>query len=148
MFQSILDLFDFFQKDDTLFKIKITVLGEESVGKTNLINRYVKDKFLKGTNQHCLTNMTKKIKLKNGHKYLLDFKDTKGSSSFREINKLYYREAEIIIIVFDITNKKSYDEVELYWVSEVMKEVGMDRRSKTNIIITLFICDSNSHSWE
>ena len=48
--------------------------------------------------------------------------DTAGLEKYRSLTKLYYKNSHIIILVYDITNQKSFDELE-YWANEINKEI-------------------------
>lgn len=104
---------------------KIILLGEAGVGKTCIISRYIKNQFI--DNQEATIGAAfsaKEIKLKNGTNYLLNIWDTAGAEIFRSINKLFYRDASIALLVYDITKKETFEEIKNYWFEEVKKEAG------------------------
>ncbi|MCQ2819269.1 MAG: GTP-binding protein [archaeon] len=104
-------------EDDSL---KVILLGESSVGKTCIINRFISNKYeknLEGTLGASFSSKT--IVLKNGTQSKLAVWDTAGSERFRTVNKFFYRDAVIAILVYDITNTDSFEEIRNYWAEEV-----------------------------
>ena len=84
--------------------IKIILLGDSGVGKTNLINVCVGQSFnadSKPTN--CCSLLTKPLEIKN-NKYKINLWDTMGQEAYKGISKLFFREAQIVIFVYDITH--------------------------------------------
>lgn len=115
--------------------LKVAVVGDQGVGKTNLILRYTEDKFTIGTNVHSLQNIHKKVITDEGDCFVLDIRDTKGGESFRLINKIQYRGANIIIILFDTTKRNSFESIKTYWITEIFKEMGETTSGKENFKI-------------
>ena len=52
--------------------------------------------------------------------------DTAGQERFRSIGKIFYKEANAAILVYDITTKKSFEEIQNYWYNEIQKAVPKD----------------------
>ena len=102
-------------------KVKVVLVGEAGVGKTCLISRYVTDTF----DEHSKTTdgasyVAKTIYCDQYDCYLqFDIWDTAGQEKFRSISKFFYRDASIILFVYDITNKESFDSLESYWKNEI-----------------------------
>jgi len=91
---------------------KVILLGTIDVGKTSLIIKAVDGVF----NEGKLENFEKKDKVINidGQSIKLQITDTAGQERFRTLTSSYYRKAQAIIIVYDITNKESFDDLEGY----------------------------------
>ena len=51
--------------------------------------------------------------------------DTAGQESFRSISSLYYKDADAVVLVYDITNKESFNELK-YWITEVERHCARD----------------------
>ena len=101
-------------------KHKIIFVGDSNVGKTSILNTYTKkNKIPKAT---LGTEFTEKYIEK--HNLTLQIWDCAGQERFRALTKLYYRVAEICILVFDLTNPKSLESIENYWISTVKNEAG------------------------
>jgi small GTP-binding protein len=109
------------KKDKEKFKVKVVLIGEAGVGKTCLISRYVSDSF----DEHSKTTdgasyVAKTIYSEEYDCFLqFDIWDTAGQEKFRSISKFFYRDAAIILFVYDITNKDSFDAYENYWRNEI-----------------------------
>ena len=91
--------------------LKILLCGDSSVGKTTLLLRYVDDKF---TETHMTTigveNKDKLINIK-GKEINLQIWDISGQERFQSITKNFFRNADGIIFVFDITKEDSFDHI-------------------------------------
>ena len=111
---------------ETIQDIKITLLGETGVGKTNLINAICDLEFQTnsgGTSgSYC---MESEYKYKN-NSYIYSIWDTAGQERYRSVNKFIIRGSKIILIVYSIDNKKYFNEVN-YWINYVKENVGDDK---------------------
>ena len=104
--------------------IKAILIGNAGVGKTNLINITIGKEF--NENQASTLGQTfskKKIEI-DGNVYNIDLWDTIGQESLKSINKLFYKNSRIVIFVYDITNLKSFEDLES-WISEVDTQIGL-----------------------
>ena len=119
--------------------IKVVMLGETNVGKTCMCGRFVQGLFMPQTQMTIgATYSTKIVNIDAHGKVKLQIWDTAGQERFRSMARLYFREAKIGIVCFDITNKQSLNQVE-YWNDELRQNAG------DNIIIGLAAnkCDLN-----
>lgn len=113
---------DYEQED---YKLKIIVVGDSGVGKTNLINRFASDKF--DTNSKATIGVEfvyKTLKI-NKEVIKVEVWDTAGQERYRAITSSYYKGAKGAIIVYDITNEDSFNNVES-WMNEVTKKGKTD----------------------
>ena len=95
-------------------EIKMILLGESGVGKTSIIKRYLHDKFdLNETSTLSMNYVGKIIEIK-GQKIQLNIWDTIGQEKYRSISKLFLNETKIVMLVYSIISKRSFDELE-YW---------------------------------
>ena len=89
--------------------IKLILIGSEQVGKTAIINQYVNNSF---TEEYMATfaqdKSIKEIILNNETKLKLEIWDTIGQEHLRAANKIFMKGAKIALLVYDITNKKSF----------------------------------------
>ena len=113
--------------DDNILKIKIVLIGEPFVGKTCIINRYVDNNYKENPGSTIGSNYTsKKITIPDLNKeVILDIWDTAGQEVYRSFVKLFYKESKIAILVYDISDRKSFDELKKYWFNEI-KEFSKD----------------------
>ena len=87
---------------------KLIFLGDQSVGKTCILNRYVNDEFTENYQATIgLDFQSKNINIGNQDISIL-FYDTAGQEKFRSLIPLYTRDAKIILLVYDISNKESF----------------------------------------
>ena len=102
-------------------KYKHCMLGEENVGKTSIVLRYVNDKFDPNVVPTLGVNfLTKQVQSK-GTTIDLNIWDTAGSERFRSMVAMYYRGVTSCMIVYDVTNKESFEDVE-GWVKQLENE--------------------------
>ena len=99
---------------------KVVIVGEAGVGKTCIMKQFIEDKF----DEEEMTSLTiqfrrKQIELTNGENITFDIYDTAGQEKYRSIAKLYYKNARVVILVYDITSKKSFEVMQSYWYEQV-----------------------------
>jgi len=101
------------------YQFKVIMLGNIAVGKTCLLSYFVDSLFK--DNYTCTVGVDFKVKtvvLTNNLKVDLQIWDTSGEERFRTITKQYYRDAAGIVLVFDVTNEKSFNDL-TQWVDEI-----------------------------
>ena len=103
---------------------KVLLLGDTTVGKTCFLMKYT-DKTFQDVHISTigLDYRLKSMKLKNGKNVKLQIWDTAGQDRFRAITKNYYKGANGIILIYDVTNPKTYDNVKS-WVSQIREEAS------------------------
>ena len=103
---------------------KILLLGDSTVGKTCFLLRYTDDTFIE---LHMATigldYRLKTIVLDNQKIVKVQLWDTAGQDKFRAITRNYYKGARGIILMYDITNIKSYDNIKK-WINEIKDEIS------------------------
>lgn len=111
---------------DTVHCFKILTIGESGVGKTCILRRFVENKFLKN---HLATIgidfKTKNIEV-DGTPIKLKIWDTAGQERFRNITNQYYKGADGIILVFDVTEQKSFEKIK-EWMSQIRANTQADQ---------------------
>ena len=102
-------------------KIKVVLLGESGVGKTSIILRFINNIFSKNQVSTILATFSSKRISYNDNKDIILYNiwDTAGQEKFRSIAKINYKDAGVIILVFDITNQNSFENIKEYWYPEV-----------------------------
>ncbi|XP_051507454.1 ras-related protein Rab-8B-like [Myxocyprinus asiaticus] len=108
---------------DYLFKLLL--IGDSGVGKTCLLFRFSEDAF--NTTMISTIGIDFKIRtiLLDGKKIKLQIWDTAGHERFRTITPAYYRGAMGIMLVYDITNEKSFDNIKS-WIRNIEEHASSD----------------------
>ncbi|KAL8917731.1 MAG: hypothetical protein Q9208_007783 [Pyrenodesmia sp. 3 TL-2023] len=105
---------------------KICVLGAQGVGKTSLVQRYVKGTFTPSTTASTVgaSFLTKRIlDVDSGITVRLQLWDTAGQERFRSISKLYYRGASAVLLVYSIVDEQSFEEMGR-WMREIKEHIS------------------------
>lgn len=100
---------------------KIVIMGNTGVGKTSLLHRYTQNRFdpKNTTSTTGAFFVTKKVYV-DGIKVRLQLWDTAGQERFRSMAPMYYRGANAALLLYDITNASSFDDVR-GWLEELKK---------------------------
>ena len=106
-------------------KIKVILLGESKVGKTSLVNAFLNKQFSENTLATLDYSFVNKIINIENKNYEVHLWDTAGQERFRSISKIYIKGAEIVIFVYDATDKRSFDELP-FWVNYVENLIKED----------------------
>ena len=115
--------------DDCVYKVLL--LGDSSVGKTCFLLRYCDKTFQEAhLSTIGLDYRLKTMTLKSGKNIKLQIWDTAGQDRFRAITKNYYKGANGIILIYDVTNLQSYENVK-NWINQIKDEAN------PNVIIYL-----------
>ena len=108
--------------------VKVVLLGESGVGKTSIITQFISKKF----NQRCPTSVSaqfisKIMKFPEYSKNLkFDIWDTVGQEKYRSLTKIFYKDADIIIFVYDITTEFSFKAIKDYWYKETKEHTDIE----------------------
>jgi len=119
---------------------KVVLLGETGVGKTCIINRFIDDKYednVQSSNMASFFSKTMTFEEFHGKSIKFEIWDTAGQEKFRSLNKIFYKDAGAAILVYDITNKTSFEEIKKYWCNQV-KEFAPKDISKKKFYLILF----------
>ena len=99
--------------------MNILLLGDSSVGKTSIINQYVEGKFEENFISTCGLDLKEKKIIINDKQYQLLIMETSGQERYHSIAESYYKRADGIILVFDITNRNSFNTLKNFWLKDV-----------------------------
>ena len=102
---------------DDIQKYKIIFLGDQGVGKSSILNRFSQDKFEQEYQATIGLDFHSKNATINGANIRLLLYDTAGQEKFKSLIPMYIRDANIIIVVYDITIKDSFTHTS-HWVNE------------------------------
>lgn len=99
-------------EEEQMKLVKVVLIGESGTGKTSIITRLKSNDFnQKVESTMCSSMFRKSVDIPNYGPLMLELWDTAGQEKYRSINKLFYKDAQIVIFVYDITSKKSFDEI-------------------------------------
>ena len=101
---------------------KTILVGDSGVGKTSIIGRYL-NQFKENEKPTIGASFSNKLEKIDGKEILFEIWDTAGQERYRSVNTLFYQDAFICILVYDITSKKSFESLGNYWYDAV-KENG------------------------
>ena len=105
-------------------KYKLIFLGDQSVGKSCILNRFLNDTFIEDYQATIgLDFQSKNVQIDNQDIHLLLY-DTAGQEKFRSLIPMYTRDANIILLVYDISNKDSFVNLS-QWLKD-LTNVNMD----------------------
>ena len=100
---------------------KLLLIGESNVGKTSIILRYTENEFDSTGISTCGVDVKCKYVSLDNTKIRLDIWDTAGEERFRGLAKNYFRGAHGFILVYDITDKKSFDKLR-GWINDAKEK--------------------------
>ena len=107
-------------KEEAYNDFKIILLGDTTVGKTALFKRFFLNEFTeKLENTFGINELSKCVKIEN-KVYKIQMWDTAGQERFRTIPQKYYEKADGIILMYDITNSESFDNI-IKWTRDIRK---------------------------
>jgi small GTP-binding protein len=98
--------------------IKVVLIGDSGVGKTSIISRFTKDTFNNEEMSSSSAQFTSKTIQINEQSIKFDIWDTAGQEKFRALAKIFYKDAQVIILVYEIINKESFESIKNYWYKE------------------------------
>ena len=107
------------EKSKKKIQCKLILVGDSGVGKTCIINTYLKRNTLNVAATLSTSWYTKYEEIKN---YELAFQiwDTVGQEQYRSLNTLFFKDAHICLFVFDITRKESFSNIKNYWYESII----------------------------
>ena len=108
---------------DVLFKI--ILVGDASVGKTNIINKYIKNEFKEDFYATIGVEFSHKQFMVDNHKIKAQIWDTAGQERYKAITKAYYKGAKGAFIVYDITRKETFDDIDK-WRNELISSCNKE----------------------
>ena len=116
---------------------KILTIGESGVGKTCILRRFVENKFLKN---HLATIgidfKTKTLNI-NNQEIKLKIWDTAGQERFRNITTQYYKGADGIVLIYDVTDDASYEKIR-DWMEQILSNT---KREDIGLVLLGNKCD-------
>ena len=127
---------------ENIIEYKVILIGNTAVGKTSLFKKLTTGNF---TEKNISTiGMDKKslpveIEINENNKIVkknieISLVDTAGQERFRSITKGYFKESDGVLLLYDVTNKNSFKNIEL-WINSIHESLGNQKNSKYIIIL-------------
>tara|TARA_B100001175_G_C19394300_1_gene583029 strand:+ start:300 stop:890 length:591 start_codon:yes stop_codon:yes gene_type:complete len=98
-------------------KFKIILVGSSNVGKTSIMNTFDKNKINKFPSATIGTEFTQIQSTKYNH--TLHVWDCAGQEKYRAVSRIYYRDIQGCVFIFDLSDIKSLYDLKNYWIKEV-----------------------------
>ena len=107
--------------NEDIADVKLVLIGESGVGKSSIIKQYSAHVFDPDIDASISNKVVvKTLELKDINKIIkLNIWDTAGQEKYRSIAKIFYKDAKIIVLVYSITNKETFETLKNYWYQEV-----------------------------
>ena len=116
-------------------KIKLIVLGNAGVGKTSIIINFFGGEFQEEILPSTSPQYEEKQLNINDKKVKVRIWDTAGQESYSAITRNHYKGTNIVIFIYDITKKESFERIKNYWYKEFKEECGDIKGKKIYLII-------------
>ncbi|XP_026540168.1 ras-related protein Rab-26 isoform X2 [Notechis scutatus] len=105
---------------------KVMLVGDSGVGKTCLLVRFKDGAFLAGSFISTVgIDFRNKVLNVDGVKVKLQIWDTAGQERFRSVTHAYYRDAHALLLLYDVTNRASFDNIQA-WLTEIHEYAKQD----------------------
>lgn len=101
--------------------IKVVIVGDTKVGKTCIAFRFIQGQFDDNTNPTVGAAFLTKVVQTSSGSVRLQLWDTAGQEKFRTLAPMYYRSSKVAILVYDITNRKSFDSANV-WANDITEK--------------------------
>jgi len=106
-------------------EVKVVLLGDTGVGKSSLVLRFVTENFKEYSESTIGASFMSKVEVIDGVAYKYQIWDTAGQEKYHSLAPMYYRGAAAAIVVYDITNKLSFEKTQK-WVEELQRHGPAD----------------------
>ena len=107
-------------KNVKLIPVKVILVGDSGVGKTSMINRYL-DQYKENIDSTLTTSYYTKTEIIKDYKINFQIWDTVGQEQYRSLNSLFFKDAQICLMVYDITREESFESIKNYWYASILE---------------------------
>ena len=119
-------------ESESALTCKVVLVGESGVGKTSIISKYIHKLFNSVRLATTGASFSTKVVELGDKSIKFEIWDTAGQERFRSLAKVFYKNASVCILVYDITRKDSFNEIKKYWLNQIKEN------APPNISIYLF----------
>ena len=109
------------------YKLKVVIVGDSGVGKTNLIKRFVTNSFNQNSKATVGVEFLSKSYRINDQVFKIEMWDTAGQERYKSITAAYYKGAKGALIVYDITQKTTFENISK-WMTEIKEKSSKDMK--------------------
>ena len=103
------------------YLLKFVIIGDSGVGKSNILLRYINNTFSDEFKTTVGVEFGAKNLEVNGRIYRIQIWDTAGQENFRSIARAYYKNSVCACVVYDITNRNSFNSIQS-WIDDCVKQ--------------------------
>ena len=121
------------KNEEKVVEAKAILVGDAAVGKTSLIRVATGQKFLEQMKSTMAANCTEKIIKIGSLNYSVNLWDTAGQELYSKLNGIFFRGADIVIFVYDITNKNSFESLD-NWIKILEDNTNSDSKYVCGIV--------------
>ena len=113
-------------RDDS--KCKVVFVGESEVGKHSIISKYISNPFMSPLNHTSGANFVEKnVYFKEYYQNIrFEIWDIAGQEKFRPLAKVFYKDASVCILVYDITRSRTFKELKNFWIKNIVEKEPAD----------------------
>lgn len=130
------------------YQFRLILIGDSTVGKSSLLKYFTDGKFAELSDPTVGVDFfARLIEVEDGRRIKLQLWDTAGQEKFRSITKSYYRNSVGALLVYDITNRKSFEHIPR-WMAEAKRHIEPHRPVFALVGCKLDLVKSNSHARE
>ncbi|EEA05488.1 uncharacterized protein CMU_024940 [Cryptosporidium muris RN66] len=113
------------EKEQYDYLFKFIIIGDAGAGKSCLLHQFIENKFKKGSSHTIGVEFGSKIITTGGKRVKLQIWDTAGQERYRSVTRSYYRGAAGALIVYDITNRETYNHL-VNWLADARTLARVD----------------------
>ena len=106
---------------DFNYLLKYIIIGDSAVGKSNILTQYVYEKFSEEFQSTLGVEFAAKNAVIDNKIYRIQIWDTAGTESFRSITRAYYKNSVCAFIVYDITKRETFENVQV-WLDDIKNQ--------------------------
>ena len=104
-------------KYEASYSVKFIIVGDSSVGKSNILLRFSRNEFDSGHQATLGIEFANKHVIHNNVDYLVQIWDTAGQENFRSVTRAYYKSAAVAMVVYDISSEDSFKHIQT-WIKD------------------------------
>ena len=104
-------------KYDSSYSVKFIIVGDSSVGKSNILLRFSRNEFDSGHQATLGIEFANKHVIHNNVDYLVQIWDTAGQENFRSVTRAYYKASAVAMVVYDITKEETFSHIQT-WIKD------------------------------